>query len=315
MFKRFTTQFKLPKIRRIFWQAKYPVRRLCFWCHSRNVSSLSDNRLFCKKCRRISSLFTGTYLSKSRLKIENWHELLYWFVYEFTANKAAKETKLNQRLIHRCFSIIRKAISDYEKTKMEKVLSGTVEADETYIGPKFRNRRRATRDYYRKINVVKRGRGAKSLQQPIFGLYQRNGTVYLKFVSDAGKRTLQDIIKGKITLESEVYTDTWKSYQGLKRQGYQHKTIDHSSEEYVRIETKEKSSLGKKLIKKIHINGIEGFWGYLKERLLRHHGVSRDNLIYYVKEIEFRFNNRHLETDEMVQKIIKILMKSASSDD
>ena len=198
---------------------------------------------------------------------------------------------------------------------MEKVFSGTVEADETYVGPKFRNRRKSNRDYYRKINAVKRGRGAKSLQQPIFGLYQRNGTVYLKFVSDAGKRTLQDIIKGKIALESEVYTDTWKSYRGLKRQGYQHKTIDHGGEEYVRIETKEKSSLGKKLIKKIHINGIEGFWGYLKERLLKHHGVSRDNLIYYVKEIEFRFNNRHLETDEMVQKIIKILMKSASSDD
>lgn len=315
MFKRFTPQFNLSKIRRIFWQTKFPKRKLCFYCHFRNIAILSDGRLFCKRCRRTSSLFTGTYLFKSRLSPEYWYELLYWFVYEFTANKTAKEVKLNQRLVHRCFSIIRKAIHDYEETEMEKLFSGIIEADETYVGPKFKNRRKSIRDYYRKINAVKRGRGSKSLQQPILGLYQRNGAVYLRFIKDAGKRTLQDIIKGKIVLESEVYTDTWKSYRGLKRQGYQHKTVDHGNEEYVKIDTERKSNQKKRLIKKIHINGIEGFWGYLKEKLLKHHGVSRDNLIYYVKQIEFRFNNRHLETDEMIQKIIKILMKSASSDD
>jgi transposase len=233
----------------------------------------------------VFSILTNTYLSKSKLPLEDWYELLYWFVYEFTANKTAKEVKLNQRLVHRCFSIIRKAIYDYEEIEMEKLLSGIIEADETYVGPKFRNRRKSTRDYYRKINAVKRGRGSKSLQQPIFGLYQRNGTVYLKFVKDAGKKTLQDIIKGKIVLTSEVYTDTWKSYKGLNKQGYQHEIIDHGGEEYVKIKQERKSNQKEKQTKKIHINGLEGFWGYLKERLLKHHGIEKDNLIYYVKEI------------------------------
>ncbi len=44
------------------------------------------------------------------------------------------------------------------------------------------------------------------------------------------------------------------------------------------------------------------------------YGVSKTNLIYYVKEQEFRFNNRHLSTDNMVSKIIKILRNSASPD-
>ena len=60
--------------------------------------------------------------------------------------------------------------------------------------------------------------------------------------------------------------------------------------------------------KKIHINGIEGFWGYLKEHLLKHHGVAKDNLIYYIKEQEFRFNYRYLTTDEFVQKLVEILV-------
>ncbi len=166
------------------------------------------------------------------------------------------------------------------------------------MGPKFKNRRKKNRDYYRRIKAVKRGRGAKTLLQPVFGLYQRDGRVYVEFIKDAEKKTLQDIIKGRIVLESHLYTDTWKSYKGLNKQGYRHQTINHGKQEYV----KEKKG------KKIHINGIEGFWGYLKEPLLKHHGVSKDNLIYYVKEQEFRFNNRHLNTEEFVLKLISVLL-------
>ena len=60
----------------------------------------------------------------------------------------------------------------------------------------FKNRRKKNREYYRKVNAV--GRGAKTLLQPVFGFYQRNGTVYVEFVSDAKKKTLQDIIKGRL---------------------------------------------------------------------------------------------------------------------
>jgi transposase len=75
--------------------------------------------------------------------------------------------------------------------------------------------------------------------------------------------------------------------------------IDHGNEEYVKEVN-------------IHINGIEGFWGYLKERLLKHHGVAKRNLIYYVKELEFRFNDRPLSTERLIDKVIKILVNSSS---
>jgi transposase len=34
---------------------------------------------------------------------------------------------------------------------------------------------------------------------------------------------------------------------------------------------------------------IEGSWGYAKVRLLRYHGISPQNFLYYLKEIEIRF--------------------------
>jgi len=107
-------------------------------------------------------------------------------------------------MVHRCFTKIREGIHQYEEKQMEKFF-GIVEADETYIGPKFRNRRKKKRSFLKRIGVVKRGRGSKILQQPVFGMYQRDGKVYIKFVSNVEKKTLQDIIRGRIELASDVY--------------------------------------------------------------------------------------------------------------
>ncbi|HEX9665630.1 MAG TPA: hypothetical protein VGA95_03635 [Thermodesulfobacteriota bacterium] len=46
-----------------------------------------------------------------------------------------------------------------------------------------------SRDYCRKINVVKRGRDAKILHQPAFGLYQRDDRVSVEFKKDVEKKT------------------------------------------------------------------------------------------------------------------------------
>jgi transposase len=43
---------------------------------------------------------------------------------------------------------------------------------------------------------------------------------------------------------------------------------------------------------KVCINGLEGFWSYAKERLIKHHGVSKDKFTLCLKEMEFRYNNR-----------------------
>lgn len=297
MIKRFSDHLTVSKILRIFGHAKFAKKKRCFFCRFRQLYRLSDGRFKCARCGRRFSLATNTYLANSRLSLDEWYELLWWFAYEFTAHKTARETGLPQRLVHRCFSVIRRAIYDYELQAMVRFL-GEVEVDETYIGPKFKNRRKKKREWFRKLDAVKRGRGANKLQQPVFGLYQRDGQVYIEFVQHVDKGTLQDIIRGRVVLNSRVYSDTWKSYHGLKKQGYCHHTVDHGREQYVKP-TREV---------KVHINGIEGFWGYLKERLLKHHGVARKNLVFYVKELEFRFNNRRLSTEELISKLVQLLI-------
>jgi transposase len=46
---------------------------------------------------------------------------------------------------------------------------------------------------------------------------------------------------------------------------------------------------------KVYINGLAGFWSYAKERLIKHHGVSKERFPLYLKKMEFRYNKRNTQ--------------------
>ena len=56
---------------------------------------------------------------------------------------------------------------------------------------------------------------------------------------------------------------------------------------------------------RVYINGIEGFWIYTKERLLKFYGVRRENFVYYLKELEFKFRyNNRKNLEEVLYKCL-----------
>ena len=42
-----------------------------------------------------------------------------------------------------------------------------------------------------------------------------------------------------------------------------------------------------------HINGIESFCSYIKRKMRKQNGIARYKFYFYLKESEFRFNNRN----------------------
>jgi transposase len=111
----------------------------------------------------------------------------------------------------------------------------------------------------------------------IFGIHFFDIAVKVEIVKDVSAETLlRETIK-KVKRGSLIYTDKFRSYDSLVMYGFKHERIDKSV----------KFANGK-----VYINGIEGFWSYAKERLLKFHGVSRENFVYYLKELEFRYNYR-----------------------
>jgi transposase-like protein len=168
-----------------------------------------------------------------------------------------------------------------------EVLSGTVEADETYIGPQWRNlpwsvRKRGT----------KRGRGTS--KQAVFGILERDRGVVLAFlVPDVKKRTLLPIIVRHVEKGSLICSDAYQLYQETVHAGYRHAFVDHKKHEYARGE--------------VHSNTMEGFWGLLKRRLKTTGGIRVDRLHLYVAEEVWRYNNRKLSEAGKAERLLGLL--------
>ena len=150
-------------------------------------------------------------------------------------------------------------------------LSGEIECDESYFGGKKKD---------------PRGRGSRG-KMIVFGMLERQNKIFTTVVDNVSAQTLMNEIKEHAEKGSVFYTDTFRSYKSLKQFGH-HITVDHSKE------------FGSK---RRHINGLEGFWSYAKERLLKYHGVSRNHFYSYLKELEFRYNYRKVN---LYQKLIEI---------
>ncbi len=116
--------------------------------------------------------------------------------------------------------------------------------------------------------------------------------VYVQIIKNADKSTLLPIIKQVIKKKSTIYTDKWRSYDGLVFDGYKHYRINHSKSYSDRKGTR--------------INGIENFWNFAKRRLAKFNGVSRKTFLLHLKECEFRCNHKHDILETLQDDILKI---------
>ena len=172
---------------------------------------------------------------------------------------------VNRNTVNRWYMLFRKVIYVHRTAERRK-LTGEVELDESYFGPR-RIRGRATR----------RGRGTH--KQPVFGIFERNGTVYTEVVPNCQKSTLQPLILGKVAKESMIHSDGWRGYDGLVDVGYdRHLRVNHSKHEF---SNKERGC---------HINGIESFWSFVKRRLTAFNGIQKKYFDLHLKECEWRWD-------------------------
>jgi len=124
----------------------------------------------------------------------------------------------------------------------------------------------------------------------VFGILERGGRVKIEVVTDVQGETLLELAIKKVKRGSLIYTDKFRSYNGLVSHGFKHRRINH----------------GKWFANgKVYINGIEGFWSFAKERLMKYHGVDAQKFPLYLNELEFRYNHRDRDLfDDLVQVLV-----------
>ena len=235
-------------------------RRFCPRCQSYNVYRFTGKTYRCKHCRYDFHDFTGRWLNRLRISCRDWLWIVKLFELELSALKIAQQLDLSYPTVLKAVTIIRMAIVAHTQDR-DDFLLGEVEMDEAYFGGKRKGRR---------------GRGAGG-KVPVFGILERNGQVRVEVVKNVKAETLMSLAVKTVRRGSIVYTDKYLGYDSLMFCGYRHLQIDH----------KKRFASGK-----VYINGIEGFWSYAKERLIKHHGISKRKFPLYIKEMEFRYNHR-----------------------
>jgi transposase-like protein len=255
---------------------RWPDGVICPRCGSKNVTAQPKyNRWQCASHheRRQFTLKTGTIFEDSPIGLDKWLAAM-WLIVNCKNGVSSYEISRSLGVTQKTAWFMDHRIRLALGIKSSKKLAGEIEIDETYIGGKARNMHKWKREQ------TIHGRGGVG-KVAVMGLLERDGEVRAQVIGEADQDTLHKAVKRNVRRGSEVFTDGWKSYEGIdERSRYIHNVINHA-EKYVDGN--------------IHTNGIENFWSLLK-RCIKGTYVSVEpyHLFRYLDEESFRFNNRTL---------------------
>jgi transposase-like protein/DNA-directed RNA polymerase subunit RPC12/RpoP len=229
----------------------------------------------CASCRKQFTVTVGTIFEDSHVRLGIWLAVFHLM--------CASKKGMSAHEIHRLFGITYKAawfmthrirLAMEQEQPLEK-MSGTVEADETYIGG---------------VRPGPRGRGAKN-KSIVFSLVERNGNVRSQKVQNVTGQNLRSIVDKNVKRDSTIMTDDFRSYKSLDNDFKKHEIINHSSKIYVNGN--------------IHTNTIEGFFSNLKRGVNgTFHHISEQHLNLYLNEFDFRYNSRKITDIERTKLAI-----------
>jgi len=215
------------------------------------------------------------YYRSAKISEAKFRQILRCFGEDLTASSTARLTGISVRSVNSIFLKIRRRLA--ELCDAEPPLGGTVEVDESYFGPHRIKGKRG------------RGAGEKTI---VFGILKRGDKVWTQIVPDAKKRTLQRLIRGRVSLDSVIHSDGWVGYDGLVDVGYaKHLRVRHGENQFA-----DRTN---------HINGIESFWSFAKHRLAQFKGVPKHTFYLHLKETEFRFNHRNQDPYKLLLRILR----------
>ncbi|MCH9019107.1 MAG: IS1595 family transposase [Proteobacteria bacterium] len=233
----------------------------------------------CNSCRQHFTVTVGTLYERSHVPLNKW--LLA------THLLCASKKGMSAHQLHRMLGVtyktawfmahrIREGLREFNPGPLGGE-NKTVEADETYVGGKAKNR----------------AFGPPPKKEIVFALVERDGKVHSFHVPAVNAKTLRPILVTQIDRKSYLMTDEAGAYVRVGREFAGHGTVNHSIKEYVRG-------------KFWHTNTVENYFSILKRGINGvYQHVSQKHLKRYLGEFDFRYNERSISDSERAIKALK----------
>jgi transposase-like protein len=256
---------------------RFPAGVHCPTCGRTDVRFIATRKMWeCKDKhpRKQFSVKVGSIFEDSALPLDKWFVAM-WAI-------ANMKNGISSYELHRMLGITQKSawhmlhrIRLAMKIGGGEKLSGTVEADETFLGGKGKNMHAAKRD--KLVRVMSEDK------QAVIGFVERSeekgaSQVRAKAIRMTNGYWVSGAVREHVAPGSNLMTDDARYYRGLRRE-YTHRVINHSIHQYV--------------VGNIHTNSIENFWSLLKRTVKGTYvSVEAGHVQAYVDEQVFRFNER-----------------------
>jgi len=237
-----------------------------------------------KGCRRQFSVLVGTIFESSKIPVSKWL-LAMWLMGAGKNGVSALELERHLGISYKSAWFMAHRLREaMTREPLAALLSGTVVADETYVGGAPKNRHAS-----RRVGA----RQGLSDKTPVVALvHKESGTVRTRVVANVNRENLRSVLTDNVvTKATHLHTDASKLYPQLAPLFASHQSVNHTAGEYVRDG--------------VSTNEAESFFAQFKRSIDgTHHNVSREHLHRYATEFEFRWNTRKMTDHERIESLI-----------
>lgn len=228
----------------------------------------------CNGCKKQFTVRAKSVYEDSAIPMRHW-AYAFWAACASKKGVSSKQIERMTGLTYKSalFMMHRVRFAMADIAPLQEKLTGIIEADETYVGGREKNKPLSQRN--------PRNLGGKG-KVPVFSIVQRGGNVRSFVMDKVTLHNLRTALIQNVTVDSRLMTDSLNLYGFVSKPFRSHETVDHTTEEYVRGD--------------VYTNTVESVFSLLKRGVYgTFHSVSKKHLHRYLAEFDFRYNHRDVD--------------------